>query len=695
MAYRARHAFLFRSGVMRRRFPSRAWDDVPLSALLADPEHASPDQYLALRRASGARFLFDPGERAGMYSFLRDGGAAEAVQREADELLAGRWRWFGGAPVQTGPVPDWHANPFSGQCAPADRHWTELGDFAFGDVKVIWEPSRFSAAFLLVRAWWATGDDRYAEHFWTLVESWRAANPPALGVNWKCGQETSFRLMGWCFGLYGLMESAATTPTRVAALVQMITLSAQRVEANLDYALSQDNNHGVSEGVGLYTVGLLFPELKGAARFKTRGREVLESLGRSLIYDDGAFSQHSLNYHRVMLHDYLWVIRLAMVNREPFSQELHDRVLSSVRFLHALQDQATGGVPHFGAFDGSLVLPLAGTTSDDFRPVIQTGYAMLAGHRVFEPGPWDEEMAWLLGPAAATLPLVRSPRAELTAEQGGYYTLRSADGFAFVRAARFRHRPGHADQLHVDLWWRGINIAMDPGTYSYNAEVTWGKEFDGTAAHNTVSVDGRDQMERLTRFFWYPWSTGSVRRAAAPHAGYLEVTHDGYGRLTPPVRHVRAVLRVQDDAWVVVDRLESAGEHRYRQQWLLPAMDHRFDPLKGVVSLRTDEGEYQVHSGVINATASASLVTADPASARGWRAERYGVRAPALSLVTEAQAASATMWTVFSPNPCEVQPADGAILVCSAGQQRRVVIDPHGGGPLAHLAAPSRPAAAG
>src|SRR5262249_14485641 len=173
--------------------------------------------------------------------------------------------------------------------------------FAHGDIRVIWEPSRFAFAYDLVRAYWRTGDERYAEQFWRLVESWRAANPPQLGPNWKCGQETSLRVMAWCFGLYGFLDAAVTTAARVAQLAQMIAVSGHRIEAMLDYALSQHNNHGISEGTGLWTIGVLFPELRRAEVWRRQGRQVLERLGRELIYDDGPFTHPSLHYPPLLL----------------------------------------------------------------------------------------------------------------------------------------------------------------------------------------------------------------------------------------------------------------------------------------------------------------------------------------------------------------------------------------------------------
>src|SRR6185295_11415525 len=108
------------------------------------------------------------------------------------------------------------------------------------------------------------------------VEDWRDNNPPQLGANWKCGQEISFRVMAWCFGLYGFLDAQSTTAQCVASLAQMIAISGARIEANLDYALSQHNNHGISEGLGLWTIGSLFPELRSAERWREKGRQVLE-----------------------------------------------------------------------------------------------------------------------------------------------------------------------------------------------------------------------------------------------------------------------------------------------------------------------------------------------------------------------------------------------------------------------------------
>ncbi|HLF84875.1 MAG TPA: alginate lyase family protein, partial [Blastocatellia bacterium] len=538
----------------------------------------------------------------------------------------------------------------------ADLHWSEIGDFDHGDIKIIWEPSRFGFAYALVRAYWRTGYESYAELFWKAAEDWRDKNPPQLGPNWKCGQEISFRVMAWCFALYGFLESAASTAERFEMLAQMIAVSGCRIEANLDYALSQHNNHGISEAAGLFTIGGLFPELGAAARWKHMGREALEGQGRELIYDDGSFSQHSANYQRLMLHDYLWALRLADLHGEPFSEEVKQRVAKACEFLYQIQDGPSGRVPCYGQNDGSLILPLNNCDYDDFRPVIQAAHYLFSDRRSYESGPWDEDLLWMFGPDAVSAPVDDTARVDLRADVGGYYTLRCDTGFAFVRCASFRDRPGQADMLHVDLWWRGQNVALDPGSHSYNAPAPWDNPLAHTAYHNTVTVDDADQMERAGKFLWLPWLHGRVRcnkRSLAGHLAYWEGEHDGYERLKSPVSHRRGVLRIGEESWLILDRLTSRERHRYRLHWLLPDLPFAWDEGRGRLTLRTPVGDY-VATMMSMGGDTFSLVRADETSPRGWRAPYYNDREPALSLAAEARAASHWFLTLFAPAPYEI-----------------------------------------
>lgn len=511
----------------------------------------------------------------------------------ADDICSGTFTWFGHHKLAAGLPPDWFYNPLEKINVAHETHWSCTSDFGQGDIKVLWDLSRFSFVYPLVRAYAHTGDEKFAAAFWQLVEDWREKNPPNTGPNWKCGQEISFRVMAWCWGLYGFAASAESTPERIARLVQMIAVSGERIAANFSYALSQRNNHGISEAMGLYTIGLLFPDLKKNTVWKRRGRKWLEKLALELIYEDGSFCQHSMVYHRLMLDDYLWVDRLAQSHDEPFPENVRQRLLKACEWLLHLMDRETGALPNYGHNDGSLILPLSACNYQDFRPVVQAGCYQFGSCKPLPPGPWDEALLWLHGPKAVAAPQKKIPLGDFAAEQGGYYLLRQGETSVFTRCANYRHRPGQTDMLHADVWWRGQNLACDAGTFSYNAP-PWDYQFSGTALHNTVTVDSRDQMDRVGRFMWLPWlqdSHCSFRRGE--HICLWQGGHGGYKRLQPPVHHNRAIALLPQDGVVVIDFLSSEGLHDYRLHWLLADYPCA-ETVPGAWQLQTPQGDYFV-----------------------------------------------------------------------------------------------------
>jgi hypothetical protein len=685
LAYRMKYALWLRTGRFQRRLPARTWAEQPLADFLHDPKLASPEFYAAYRAESGTRFFFGCRDRQGLREYFSRWDVVNNPVQTAESLREGILTYFEHTPVQVGFPPDWHTNPFTGQRAPKEYHWSGIDDFGFGDIKVIWETNRFGFTYALVRAYWRTADERYAEWFWQLVEDWHAKNPPQLGPNWKCGQEIAFRVMAWVFGLYGFEGARASTPERVATLAQMIALSGHRIAANLDYALSQNNNHGISEAVGIWTIGMIFPELRGASRWRRLARQILERLGRELIYNDGTFSQHSVNYQRLMLHAYLWAMRLGDLNGEPFSPALFERIHRAARFLYDIQDEVTGAVPYYGSNDGALILPLSNCCSHDYRPVVQAINYLKTGARCYQDGPWDEDLVWIFGPAAPEAPVRAPARKDLQAPDGGYYTLRSASGFAFTRCGTYRHRPGQADMLHLDVWWQGQNIALDAGTYSYNAPAPWDDSLGRTTYHNTISVDDCDQMDRCGRFLWLPWVRGQVlvyQRSRNGTLAYWEGSHNGYDRLKWPVVYRRGVVSFGDLGWLVLDALDSAGPHRYRLHWLLADHPYEWDSLNRRLVLNTPSGAYGVQVGALGGSGEIALHRAEEATPVGWRAPYYQYREPALALESISHGPSVRFWSLLGPYPFRGHPAGDSFRIASEFGNAEIEFQNEGQRPL-------------
>lgn len=662
-----------KAGLLERRMKQVPWDDVPLGSFLKDITLSDPKKYLAWRLSEPVPFFFRQDD-GGVYRemFAQWDHDDNHPLHEANDIILGNVTFFNHHVISAGFPPDWHRNymaPTSGN-VPVDKHWSRINEYGYGDIKTIWEVNRFSFVYTLVRAYWRSHNEVYAEAFWKAVENWREKNPPNSGINWMCGQEISFRVMAWIFGLSGFLSASATTPDRLKLLAQMIAVSGRRIAGNIDYALSQRNNHGVSEAMGLWTIGILFPEFKDAGEWRDLGKNYLENEGRTLIYDDGAFSQHSLNYHRLMLHDYLWAIRLGDISGDPFSDGLKARIEKAIDFLYGLMDCSSGRVPNYGHNDGSLILPLSNCDYGDYRPLVQTVWYLLKGTRLFDQGTWDEELLWFFGPAALSSKTDALKATDLSAPTGGYYTLRSESGFAFLRCASFRDRPSQADMLHADVWWRGWNVAIDAGTFSYNAPGPWNNALSRTTFHNTVTVDGHEQMDQEGRYLWFPWIKGKVEHTLKSDGSWLafwEGGHDGYERLHDPVTYRRGVLRIGPEHWLVLDSLIGRDVHDYRLHWLLADVPHRFEKKEGIVTLEFEGTHYSVMVAGNIQDIESSLVRADALSPRGWVSRHYYDRQPALSMASTTRSTRQCFVTVLGPEPFTATIRDTTLSIDGRG----------------------------
>ncbi len=385
-----------------------------------------------------------------------------------------------------------------------------------------------------------------------------------------------------------------------------------------------------------------------------------QSLNRAVqrqISSYGEYIQHSTNYHRLMLQAVLWADAVLRSRGEHWPALSAQSLTRASHWLFSMLDPVSGRVPNLGANDGALILPLASSPHEDFRPTVQA--AACAFLRTgLPPGEWDELALWLGLPAR-----------QRTADSTAYMAeqLRGRDSWGYLRASRFASRLSHMDQLHFDLWHAGRNITLDAGTYLYNAESPWDNPLVSSRVHNTVTVDGEDQMRRGGRFLvldWSPAFSKSVLESDEHILGRMLAYHRGYQRLG--IRHERVATVFSDERWEVKDTLAFTrpGEHAFRLHWLLADGEWALRDREGWIELHVSAagaGGFSVRlkpdARVAYSEVRTSLVRAGelvhgkgkPLPFEGWASPTYGVKLPALSLSVELPASkSITFLTEFA-----------------------------------------------
>lgn len=554
VAYRASHELGKLTGLLKRRFPT----DPPTRQFIS----------LANWRVRTMPFFF-----ASRNDVILPKNTSEVLKTERDQVLQGRIRMFNSSYINLGLDYDWLTHPLSEHRYSTGHHWTEISDFSRenGDIKYVWEKSRFSYLYTLIRYDHHFEEDS-SEFVLQEIEDWIDANPINRGPNFRCSQEISLRLFNWTFALYFYRDSKALSELRFQKIMYAVYWQLRHVRENISFSrIAVRNNHAITECLALYLLGLLYPFFPESEAWVRQGKEWFEEEIAYQIYEDGTYLQHSHNYQRVVVQLLSWAILLNKKLDQPFTAKTYQRAEKVLTYLGSVMaSDDHGELPNYGSNDGALFFPLSTAKYRDFRPQLNALAFALHGNLIFSDLTLMEEAQWYGASNVVKIEKQSNlPMTERSFDDGGIYTIRDGATFTFFKCQEYRDRPAQADNLHVDIWINGENILRDAGTFLYNTDPELLKFFGGTCGHNSVTLGDQDQMAKGPRFIWFDWSRrllADVRKSE--NEVVLTGKISGFKHLGSQITHQRTVHKPLGEAtWVVIDTLTHATGLPIRQWW--------------------------------------------------------------------------------------------------------------------------------
>ncbi len=535
--------------------------------------------------------------------FFFEGSASINFKREPSVNIANRFHLyesgkfvlFNNLEMELGTNYDWVTNPNTGFQYDINKHWTAIADLSAiaGDIKYVWEKSRFSFLYDIIRYDYHYNED-CAPLVFAEILSWINGNPINCGPNYRCSQEISLRVLNWTFALHYYKNSAALTEEVFDKIQFAIYWQMDHVYKHINFSrIAVRNNHAITETLALYLTGTLYPGFPDAIKWKGNGKAWFEKEIAYQVYKDGTFLQFSMNYHRVVVQLLTWAIVLSEKNGDPFNTIVYERAKKSVHFLRVCMNDTDGRLPNYGANDGALFFMLTDTAYRDYRPQLQA----LASALKIDAGipQLYEDVQWY-GLEQTNLAVNKPVNGMYSFNDGGYYIIREDAILTFIRCGNHKDRPSQADNLHLDIWHNGENILMDAGSYKYNTDEATLHYFMGTASHNTVMLDTADQMKKGSRFIWYNWSQcKSVSFTESSTAWHFKGTIAAFEQVSPGILHTREMVKEKGSPkWIVKDSITGKPTATVLNQlWHLPkgnnqvvwkCEDEKNQPLNALVS---------------------------------------------------------------------------------------------------------------
>lgn len=486
-------------------------------------------------------------------------GSATTAVADADRVLGGEMRLFActirtaAADVDGPAAPDWHRDHFSGHVFPVKPHPAYTIEENTGvDVIAAWELSRLQFVPALVQAYRETGDRRYADRFFELVEHWSSANPYRLGVNWMCGLDIAIRACNLAIGLLYLDE---LVPDRRRDAMRRLLWS------HLHFLHHHDlfeprvtvNNHlliAAALQAGLLT---LF-EGPSAGAWQRAAVDIVEAESARQFLADGGNYESALMYHQFVLESLFLSTALMTPEQgdatpqgnaafgESVCQVMRRATCFTRDYLHAW-----GAVPALG-------------DSSDGRVLMHRDYF------AWEPADggylvdWSRALFGQEDPFAVAAPAPWTcvhPSAGLAMHRGrGYALILSA-----MPVARRAGGHNHLDKASLLLRVGGCPVFVDSGTYCYTHDLRTRNGYRQSRAHNLLMLDGQDQAVLPARGAFSVPDFGALGVSLdGEDPVVLRAWHSGYQRLPGLGVTTRSVCCKADEV-LIEDEVQGEGEH--------------------------------------------------------------------------------------------------------------------------------------
>ena len=469
-----------------------------VKAAANDPAVAARELLAYYRSRTGVNHPVSRGDRLTMKGKC----AGEQDLRYADDALK---HVFVGQPSYPGHFCgddiDWYTSPV------ADREW-------------LWQLHRMVFWDAMGRAYWHTGDEKYAREWCLQFADWARKNPHDAqhAYAWR-SIEAGLRGSTWIEVFQRFLDSPAFTPDILVTFLDSLSEHARFLQATY----TQKSNWGLIEAQGLAFIAMVFPEFKDADAWRAEAIRRLVAEIDGQVYPDGMQRELSLDYHIGCIYWFLRPYELAVTNgrKQEFPAGYNRRIeqMSAVIMQLAFPDATT---PQFGdgwtGKAGKLESPLRRFAAPFHRKDL---LYVASGGKEGTP------------PAATAYAL----------EQSGLYSLRSSwDTNAICLVLKCGPDGGwhsHPDNGTFELYAGGRHLMPDSGCYIYSGDDQGRRWFRQTAVHQTLTLDGRDSAYAPRLLLWKPGT--SLDTLVVENASYPDLTHR------------RAVLFVRKRFFVLVD----------------------------------------------------------------------------------------------------------------------------------------------
>lgn len=525
-----------------------------------------------------------------IYTFLSEGDI-----NIADDYLENLYKVPRFDPVEIDPLT-WEENPYD------ERYW-RFNYYSLRETRH------------LLYAGMETGDEKYNEKLIEIIESFIDEGMNSTYA-WDDYHGVAFRTLVLTNTWWKLREQNALPVETSTKILKALEVHGEFLSDRSHYEIGR--NHGLNEAIALLVLSENFPDLPNSEKWNLMAQNRINDGIGDLIDDDGVFIENSPYYHFYTLEKY-WEIFSYMKNYNiSLSNDFQDKIYKMISYgTYVLQPN--NKIPLLGASIDRRInlakdyLEMAEINSN-LKYVLTQGKEgivpselnknyLVAGQTIMRSG-WGNERYF-------------EDETQIIFDVGPYRTKHS-----------------DLDGLSFNLYSNGINLLTDSGLYTYD-EGPYQDYFKGTSSHNTIIVDGLDQISESPNIGYFLEGDNFV---------YQSAQHELY----QGVSHKRAILLIGHDLVVIIDELNSEENHEYKQMFhLSPELNLRTNADGSITAFGNSTKHSLTIHQLLNENLSVSSIIGSEDPIEGWCSYEYGVLVPCYSLSYKKHGINETFITIL------------------------------------------------
>ncbi|MCL2743523.1 MAG: heparinase II/III family protein [Planctomycetaceae bacterium] len=405
-----------------------------------------------------------------------------------------------------------------------DINW---GSRPVPDNEWVWQLNRMGFWTAMSKAYWHTGDEKYAEEWVFQLTDWVKKNPrdKEHAYAWR-SIEAGIRGQQWTHLFQHFLDSPAFTP-------EFLVVFLNSCYDHADYLMtkySARSNWGLMEAEGMAFIAIVFPEFKDAEKWKAEAIVRLNKEIDNQVYSDGHQRELTIGYHVGCIGWFSKTLDLAKMNgmEDAFPDSYRAKIekMCEVPMKLGMPD---GSNTQFG-------------DSWKGRPGGNWGILKLWAERYNRPD--------FLYVATEGKQGEKPKETAFAYKESGLYSMRSGwDKNAVCLILKCGpDGGGHSqpDNGTFELYAGGRHLMPDSGCYIYSGDPENRRWFRQTKIHQTLTLDGKNTAYAPRHLYWQ--TDDNLDVLVVENAGYPDLTHR------------RAVFFVDKKYFVIVDEAIGKGK---------------------------------------------------------------------------------------------------------------------------------------